>query len=524
MKRYIILLLLIVFSLTACGGDGSSSSKTGETGTVALYLKDAPTDDYDSIWVWIESVTLFPADEDGSPVTVFESDEEDGYKVDLLDLRDKDVILTINDEIPAGEYSKIRLKIKDIQPEGGTGECNEFDVKLPSGKIDLHPDAPFTVAAGTTVSIELDMDANKSINLHTAGSSGKCIFRPVVFVHIETNAVLPTECPVDETGGITGIDYDTDGITVTGFVIDLGDGRGTMDVSLASDTSIFDENGALTDSGSFDVGQTVFVRGRLNTDGVFEASLVAIGGLEAYEGTAKDSTVEGFTIDFEGAADDLGVALTADTLIYRGCEDTFNGLTIPEGTAVKVFGKTIGTDPGTEYRAVLVLFESQVQEIKVTGIETAVDGYTVTVMDQNDTTTPYFLPNDATVKVQGDGPVDVDELAAWVACQPRDAIIKVADDTTNPPTLSQLVVIPEQMTAVVTAKDEAAMTLSTEDGTIAVIQTGNQYRWEDDSQSPITFQDIQVDDVVTVYGITACPDDAISFYAYIVMVLGDDID
>lgn len=525
MKRYLLILILIMYSLSACGDNNSGSSDTGDTGTVALYLKDAPTDDYDSIWVWIEKITLFPVDEDGQ-VTIFESDDEDGYKVDLLDLRDENLLLTINDDIPAGQYSKIRLKIKGTVEVEGTGDCTELDVKLPSGKIDLHPDAPFEVAAGATVSIELDMDANKSINLHTAGASGKCIFRPVVFVHIETDAVLPTPCPIDETGSVTGILYDTDGVTVTGFVMDLGDGRGTMEVALTSATSVFDENGELVVTGLFDVGQTLFVRGRLNTEGTFEASLVVAGGLEVFEGTVDNSTAEGFTVDFEDDTQDLAVSLTAETLIYRGCEDAFDGDIIPEGAAVEVFGKTIGTAPDSEFRAVLVLFESGVEETTLTNIEATTGGYTLTALNEDDSTTDYFLPDTASVKVQGDGPVDVDALTAWVDCQSRTVTIKVADETTAPPTLSQVVVIPEQISAVVVSKDEVNMTLSTADGTIAVMQTGNQYRWEDDSQSPITFQDIQVGDELIAYGITACDDDAdgITFYAYIVIVLGEDLD
>jgi len=49
-------------------------------------------------------------------------------------------------------------------------------VKLPSGKIDLNPRGDFEVTAGATLSIRIDIDADKSIKLHQAGQSGKCIF------------------------------------------------------------------------------------------------------------------------------------------------------------------------------------------------------------------------------------------------------------------------------------------------------------------------------------------------------------
>lgn len=77
-------------------------------------------------------------------------------------------------------------------------------VELPSGRIDLDPREPFQVRVGGTLAIRLDIDANKSINLHQAGNSGKCIFRPVIFVDIREE--VPTgRCPKVLSGIIASL-------------------------------------------------------------------------------------------------------------------------------------------------------------------------------------------------------------------------------------------------------------------------------------------------------------------------------
>ena len=61
--------------------------------------------------------------------------------MDLLDLADQKLLLSVKKDVPVGVYSKIRLIIAYIHPEGGTGPCadEDLEIKLPSGKIDLNP-------------------------------------------------------------------------------------------------------------------------------------------------------------------------------------------------------------------------------------------------------------------------------------------------------------------------------------------------------------------------------------------------
>ena len=187
-RRLLLLLVFIAFSglFFSCGGGGGGSSSavtTGSSGSAALLLADGPADDYNHIWIWITRVTLLPEEGSGlSPVVIFQSSRPDGYRADLLDLRDQDLLVTVKDRIPAGTYAKIRLEIADIQAEDydNNAPCNDVQIKLPSGKIDLNPRGGVPIRAGETLAIRLDVDANKSIQLHSAGNSGKCIFRPVL--------------------------------------------------------------------------------------------------------------------------------------------------------------------------------------------------------------------------------------------------------------------------------------------------------------------------------------------------------
>ena len=145
-----------------------------------------------------------------------------GLRVDLLEYQDEDYLLKVKRDVPAGQYSKIRLQVSDIEltPKSMIPPCTNLDIdtKLPSGKIDLNPREPFTVSQGGNLSIRLDIDANKSINLHQAGKSGKCIFRPVVFVDIREGMPIG-RCPKILHGTIETLKES--GGQVVGFFLDL---------------------------------------------------------------------------------------------------------------------------------------------------------------------------------------------------------------------------------------------------------------------------------------------------------------
>ncbi|MBW2439984.1 MAG: DUF4382 domain-containing protein, partial [Deltaproteobacteria bacterium] len=268
--------------LGGCSGGGSDSGAASDagSGTAALFLADGPADEYEKIWITICKVSLIPAENNPnqSEVVLYESDR--CFEVNLLELRDEDLLLSVKKRVPAGYYSKIRLVIDDIWSEGGP--CDEPDryFKLPSGKIDLSPRGGIFVKSGATVALRLDIDANKSINLHEAGNSGKCIFRPVVFVDVDTISA-PRRCPRILIGDIARLIKNPRTDEIDGFYLDLIGERGLITVWLSDNprnpTIIFGEDGYRVRRSALEPEQRVRVRGKLMPGGDLTASVVVIG-------------------------------------------------------------------------------------------------------------------------------------------------------------------------------------------------------------------------------------------------------
>lgn len=179
-----IMLLAATAGLVACGGGGgsSSSSSTGgtTTGSVAILVTDAPSDDFAAIEVTVTAVSLI--DDEETLVEVWSSDT--GKTIDLLSLETESELFTLATGVPVGWYDKIRLTIDGVELVDELGDRTA--VNLPaSGKIDLNPRGRFYVSADETLSVQLDIDANKSIHLVNANHY---VLRPVVFVDILTAA------------------------------------------------------------------------------------------------------------------------------------------------------------------------------------------------------------------------------------------------------------------------------------------------------------------------------------------------
>lgn len=181
------LMAVTLFSCGSGGGSGGSAdnSESQETGSVAVLLTDAPTDDFAEINITIEKIELFS---DDLHVTLFSADKPEDYlKVDLLDLKNETSLLTIGNNIPAITYHKIRLTVYELELVDNNGNIfsSPNDVKLPGNrKIDLNPREPFSVTSGKMLVLQLDLDAEKSIHVIEHSNPVKYNFRPVVFIDI----------------------------------------------------------------------------------------------------------------------------------------------------------------------------------------------------------------------------------------------------------------------------------------------------------------------------------------------------
>lgn len=174
--------MALALGLSACnsGSDSATTPKNGG-GSVALLLTDAPSAQFDHIYLTIKAVDLLG---DDGRVNIFTGNKV----VDLLDLRHHAELFTLTDTIPPGSYEKIRLTVSDVElvrlnADGSVAETAH--PKLPgNGKIDIKPrHGDIYVAGGKTLTIQVDVDADKSIYIHQTGND-KYQFRPVIFADV----------------------------------------------------------------------------------------------------------------------------------------------------------------------------------------------------------------------------------------------------------------------------------------------------------------------------------------------------
>ena len=519
-------LVAVVFSLMSCGGGGGSSgsSPIGDSGTgsVAVLLADSPTDEFEHIWLTITEVSLIPAAHDAAPVVIFQSAA--GLKVDLLEYRDEDYLLTMKKEVPAGLYAKIRLIVKDIQVEpkqGLTPTCANIEIKLPSGKIDLNPRDQFMLSKGRTLSVRLDIDANKSINLHQAGHSGKCIFRPVVFVDI-TEGMPIGRCPKISSGTIEKI-IESAGKT-SGFVLRLGDDRGSLEVSLSDKTAIFDMNGEFVGPAALEVGQVVKVRGKPNNSGILEASLVVIGNLLDISGQV-DGPVNTTTYLFpftpssgEAITFPINVKIVqGKTLILIGCDTEMGIEAIQAGMKAQVFGKLVQEDGKDVIHAVVVLLRDWVIEGEINAVSDSTDGKTVTIQEQGGASVQVYIPSGTAIYLEGDGAVQMNLL-----CLGRQVRVFLKLGISTPLTAALVKVQSEQHEGTVKSVDADPRTLTVDLGgglteTVYIEPGATILESMDDIQGLKLFQDIKVGDFIVYFGLPDCEADK-PFHAFVVVI------
>ena len=517
---FLTVLITAGFLLGGCGsgggggGGGDFFSGGAGSGSVALLLADNPSDDYESIYLYITRVSLIPSQ--GNPYVLFESDRPEGYPVDILKYREKDFLFTVRDRVPAGFYSKIRLEVSKVTAKAEDGlypvPCEE-NIKLPSGKVDLNPPGGFYVRSGQTLSIRLDVDANKSFALHQAGNSGKCIFRPVVFVDIETVYDFK-KCPDILRGEIVFVDSDN-GI-VNYFILDL-DGeenfsRGNIKVELSDRTRIFDEDGNF-------VNRTTY-----ENDGIFP--LLIDPGQEL----------------FGDPMDVLDVRVDPQTLILAGCDTIVDKDAIQQYVRTEVIGKY---DFSQEvFRSVAVLLKS-FREVRgfLGNVKDVTGGYELTLFDSDDMdndltpTFTIFLPEGNPVFLLGDGVVPIDLLQNLVTCKRREVIVHFDEDESQNPVAQKVVVINETVRGTVIRKsnlDQRKLLIEVEDGsqiTVKVREGAFFYKQGEpgeDGDFGVGFGEIEVGDNLNISGLSACDDppnpyDDVDFIGFAVVILSPEI-
>lgn len=180
MKTILYSFFIGLFSLmlVSCGGSGSGSIES-ETGFITVSIGDNAIDEFDQAIFQISEVRLL-----GENDQIVLLDEQ--RTIDFLALETVNEVLA-EAEVPAGQYSKIRLAVDSIEliklDDNGNVE-ETVDVRLvANGKVDIVPRGEFTVGANSTLALDIDVDLGKSIKLTLTGN-GRYIFRPVIFADI----------------------------------------------------------------------------------------------------------------------------------------------------------------------------------------------------------------------------------------------------------------------------------------------------------------------------------------------------
>lgn len=155
--------LAALFLFAGCGGGGGGGGSG--TGTLTLSITDAPIDGAAAVVVEFTGVELKPS---GGGRVVFDFDTP--RQIDLLSLQGNDSTPLLDGvEVPAGDYSWIRLKVNAdqgtlnsyVELEDGSQES----LFIPSGEqsgLKLH--SGFTVAQGGIADFTIDFDLRKSVH------------------------------------------------------------------------------------------------------------------------------------------------------------------------------------------------------------------------------------------------------------------------------------------------------------------------------------------------------------------------
>ena len=411
--RNVFVALLAAFFITACGGSGESGSSTEPLpepvnfGSVGLWFTDLPTDDFDSITLLVSAAYLMGGDD--SRQVLFENLDKP-REIDLLDLTNYSEPVYFG-EVQAGTYTKIRLMIDDILllPKGS----EEFVSveKLPAnGKVDLLQADGFDVVPGRTVTIEIDVDANKAIHVVNAGNSGKIKFRPVVKVNIYDGG-LPDKLARIK-GVVTG---EPDGSTGSFVVCSIANPDHCVDVTTDSTpetgTSFFNVEGTGTDFSALADGAMVVVIGNYSLEPyALNAVVVEINSIaEQVTGEVVTEPAESRFLVLTIGDESLEIELQPETKFYNA-DGPIDVSAVVLGARVEVEGVRPTTDSADDpdFRAALVFLEAP-QDTLLSG--------TVTPMSQVEETGSFELVP------EGEGVVPVN------VCLAESAVILLVNTT-----------------------------------------------------------------------------------------------
>lgn len=192
-KRLVSILAAILFLATAGCNSDTDTGSSFESGDLKVSLTDAPSPDYEAVYVSVNRVE----------VKASADDNDNGWQVidivnktiNLLDLTGGILETLGSKNLAAGDYSQLRLHLATA-PDDNENILGNYhphpnyiivtggavhELKVPSGyQSGIKLVKGFTIEAEGLTELILDFDAMKSVV--KAGNSGKWILKPVINV------------------------------------------------------------------------------------------------------------------------------------------------------------------------------------------------------------------------------------------------------------------------------------------------------------------------------------------------------
>ncbi len=446
-------------------------------------------------------------------VTIFSSEE--GYTLDLLQYRDDDFLLLINEEVPAGRYCKIRMRISEVRAEGGP--CEYLDIKLPGGKIDLNPRGPFELGENELIYLKLDIDVDKSIHLHTTGSD-KCIFRPVVFVDILGGEEL-SPCPRFIRGQIEELhdecrDPLPESFTMKRLEKDGGDCLGEIRVCLPDDTLVFVGGLGFGSLSDLEEGEYVTVWGAMS-EGCFTASLVILGDCLAVKGTIEEvSGGDEFLLKpdpCEEIAGSVRVVLQEDTPVFAGCGTPEEHDVLDVGMRVLVAG-VFDADDQALY-AGLVLVQADELSGVLGAVECTAGGCTFVIEAEAGRILEAVLPAGARITLEGDIPIP-GNMIPLLACNAYHIRMVTGRDSAS----VQVRVTPESLAGTVEKVYPYSRTLQVDGLSVRMMPHATGVHVDDQGDTLVSLDILKPGDRITCFGLKSCSEDLEDFHTFVFLV------
>lgn len=169
------LALALAAGLWLAGCSDSTEPDATATGSLRLYLVDAPGD-YEAVNIVVTGISAHRAGEDS--LSGWFTVAADTDTVDLLQFTEGNVFVLADSTLPAGHYTQLRLQVG--QGSNVVVEGQAYPLEIPSGmQTGIKLNHPFFITEDALYEATLDFDADRSI--HMTGQ-GTYMLRPVIRV------------------------------------------------------------------------------------------------------------------------------------------------------------------------------------------------------------------------------------------------------------------------------------------------------------------------------------------------------